>query len=100
MATYLELAAARGATTSDPLKQKITVAIAIKANLISNDAVPSQQLLTWAQSALTAPDQYLWPMLNYIFAEYHTAPIATITNATDTQVQDAVNVAVDTIFGA
>jgi len=100
MATYLELAAARGAASSDPLKQKITVAIAVKANLISNDATPSQQLLTWAQSALTSPDQYLWPMLNYIFAQYNASPIATITGASDTQVQTAVNVAVDTIFGA
>jgi hypothetical protein len=53
----------------------------------------------WSKQALATPDQYQELILNYILAEYNTQTTATITGATDAQVQTAVNATVDTLLG-
>lgn len=97
MATYLELYALPAST--ETLRQKITVAIAIKANAIAKLATPTAAQKDWARAALKSPAEYLPTVLNYILADYNTATTTAIQNATDAQVQTAVNAAVDTLLG-
>jgi len=100
MATYLELYnLATGATAND-LHNRIRVAAAIKANTIAKSTTPTAAAKAWAIEALSNPASMENTLLNYILADYNTATIATITGATDAQVQTAVNAAVDTLLGA
>jgi len=43
---------------------------------------------------------YYTHVLHYIVAEYNGQPVSAITNATDAQVQTAVNAAVNSLLGA
>src|SRR5574340_1620934 len=99
MATYLQLNDAVGASTLDPLRKQILVAVMIKANTIAKLATPTAAQKAFAVAALADPTAYLATLLNYILAEYNMQTIATIQAATDTQVQTAVNAAVDTLLG-
>lgn len=99
MATYTELHALRGSDTLTGLREKINVAIAIKALAIAKSASPSAGAKAWATQALGNPESYQPTVLNYILAEYNTVIPALITGATDAQVQIAVNLAVDTLLG-
>ena len=99
MATYTELHSLRGSDTVSTLKQKTSIAICIKANTISKSATPTDAQKAFALAALQSPDAYLMPVLNFILAEFNTSTLATITGATDAQVQTAVNSAVDTLLG-
>jgi carbonic anhydrase len=99
MATYSELHTLRGSDSIAPLRQKISVAIAIKANVIAKSTTPTALMVEWSRQALHDPEQYQELVLNYILAEYNTQTTATITGATDAQVQAAVNAAVDTLLG-
>ena len=99
MATYTDLHALRGSSTITPLRQKITVAIAIKANAIAKSATPTEAMVAWAKQALATPDQYQELVLNYILAEYNAQTTEVITGATDVQVQAAVDATVDTLLG-
>jgi hypothetical protein len=100
MATYLELHALRGASATDPLKQKIAVAIAIKANSIAKLPTPTAEQKAWAVSALADPNRDVGTVLAYILAEYNAQATSAITGASDANVQAAVNAAVDTLLGA
>jgi len=100
MATYQELHALRGAATTEPLKQKIAVAIAIKANAITKLGSPTAAQKAWAVSALADPGKDIATVLNYILAEYSAQATGAITGASDANVQTAVNAAVDTLLGA
>lgn len=97
MATYIELHNLRGSETLATLRQKINVAIAIKANVLAK-ATPNAAQGAWAKSALANPDSFQELVLNYILAEYNTATTAVIAAATDEQVQTAVNAAVSTLL--
>lgn len=99
MATYQELHALRGAASTEPLKQKIAVAIAIKANTIAKLASPTVAQKAWAVSALADPGKDMGTVLNYILAEYNAQATNAITGASDANVQAAVNAAVDTLLG-
>lgn len=100
MAAYTDLHALLGSTTLDALRQKIIVAIAIKANVIAKSASPTAAAKAFATAALAEPGNYLPTILNYILAEYNTSTTTAITGATDAQVQTAVNAAIDTLLGA
>lgn len=100
MATYTELHALRGAASTDTLKQKIAVAIAIKANAIAKVQTPTAAQKAWALSALADPGKDVGTIMNYILAEYSAQTSAAITGAADSAVQTAVNAAVDTLLGA
>lgn len=99
MATYIELHALRGAVSLEALRQKINVAIAIKANTIAKSAAPSAGAKAWAIDALGEPDKFMPTVLNYILAEYNAAATSAIQTATDAQVQSAVNDTVDKLLG-
>lgn len=99
MATYSELYAVSGNSTLPTLEKQIMVALMIKANVIAKLASPTAPQKDFARTALGDPSIYRQTVMNYILAEYNTATVATIAAATDTQVQTAVNSAVDTLLG-
>ena len=100
MATYTDLHALRENDTLKTLREKISIALLIKSNVIAKSASPTAAMVAWSKQALANPVQYQELMLNYILAEYNTQTTAVISGATDTQVQTAVNAAVDTLLGA
>jgi hypothetical protein len=100
MATYQELHALRGAASTNPLKEKIAVAIVIKANAIAKLASPTVGQKAWAVAALQDPNKDAGLVLNYILAEYNTVAVALITGASDVNVQLAVDATVDKLLGA
>lgn len=97
MATYIELHTLRGSESIAALRQKISVAIAIKANALAK-ATPNATQKVWAKSALATPEEFQDIVLNYILAEYNASAASAITGATDAQVQTAVNAAVTTLL--
>lgn len=97
MATYIELHTLRGSESIAALRQKISVAIAIKANALAK-AAPNATQKAWAKSALASPEDFQDIVLNYILAEYSTSATSVITGATDAQVQTSVNAAVNTLL--
>jgi hypothetical protein len=99
MATYIELQSLRGSTLSSPLREKINVAITIKANILAKLPTPTAAQVAWSKAALESPESFQNIVLNYILADYHTQTTTVIQNATDAQVQTAVNAAVDTLLG-
>lgn len=98
MAIYTDLYALWGNNTANTLRQKISVAIAIKANAIAKSASPTDAAKAFARAALADPDQYQQTVLNYILAEYSGQTTSAITGATDAQVQAAVDAAVNILL--
>lgn len=99
MATYTELFNLVGSATTDDLKRKIVVALIIKANTLSKLPTPTALQKEFAKATLAKPETYLYSILHYILADNNTATTTQITSASDTLVQNAVNAAVDTLFG-
>lgn len=100
MANYFELFDLASSGTISDLRKRIIVAITIKAQAIAESASPTATAKEWAKQALSNPQAYDKIVLNYILADYATANVSAITGATDSQVQTAVNAAVDTLLGA
>ena len=98
MALYTDLNAAIGSAQLEPLREQIVIAISVKAYAIATSATPTAAQVAWAKAALADPASYLKLLLNYIVAQYNTQTVAIIAGATDTQVQTAVNAAVDTLL--
>lgn len=98
MATYNEIAGLLGSSLLDPLMQKIGVASLIKAQQIAEDPASTLGQNQWAESCLQNPQSYSTALRNYIFAEFNVASTDQMINATDAQVQSAVDKAVDTLF--
>lgn len=95
MATYDELLAA---SKNDALRQRILVAVIVKANEIILEAGATANhaaRLTWARTAIANPesvrDQVLWSAL----AQNKAAAVGAITGAADASLQTAVDAAVN-----
>lgn len=99
MATFAELYALRTSNQLVGLSSKIEVALIIKANTIAKLPTPTAEQRAFAVAALKNPGEYQGTVLNYILAEYNATSTTAITDATDVQVQTAVNSAVDTLLG-
>jgi len=99
MATYQELFSIAGDTPA-PLAQRITVALAVKAQEIAIDVNSTANQKAWAVSSLKNPSGDYQAVLNYLLATNKAAPVSGITGANDSAVQTAVNNAVDQLLGA
>lgn len=99
MATYADLHDLASSGTIATLRKQIRVAITIKANTIAKSASPTTPAKEWSKQALANPQSYEQVVLNYVLADNASATTAQIAAATDTQVQTAVNAAVDTLLG-
>ena len=95
MATYAELYDLR---SDDELKNKIVVAVAVKAQTILELASPTTAQVTWASEAIDGPIQKATSLMNYVLAANKALTVAQIQAAADTAVQTNVDAAVDKII--
>jgi len=103
MANYLEIQALEELESAKNLRNKIKVALTVKARAIAVSASPSAAAKEWALAALENPQRYEALALRFIGVAYGLAPsnlpIASIIGAADADVQTAVNSVVDTLLG-
>lgn len=95
MATYAELLTA---SENDALRQKIRVAVVVAAETIRTElsSVPNNaNRLKWAKSVFEGPDAVAQRMIWAVLAQNRAATLAQITGASDTDVQTAVDAAVN-----
>jgi hypothetical protein len=100
MATYQELFSLASSSTIGALRQRIIVAISIKAQAIAELPTPTAEQKAWARQALGNPQSFEQTILHYVLADNAAATVAQIEGATDVQVQTAVNTAVDNLLGS
>lgn len=92
MATYSELYTL--GSNSD-LRNKIAVAVSIKAAAFIAESTPTADKLAWASKALNSPVAEAVKLLPYVLAANNTLTVAQITNATDAAIQSGVDAAVN-----
>lgn len=95
MATYSELYDLR---SNDTLKNKVSVAVAIKAQALLDAAMPTAAQVAWANDAITDPVSKAGQLLNYVLAANSSATVAQITGASDSSIQNNVNSAADALI--
>lgn len=101
MATYQELADLKASDSAawNSLFDKISVAIAIKAQSIAALPTPTQEQKDWARGALASPRGLSGTVINYVIAANSGATTAQILSASDSAIQSNVDDAVDNLFG-
>ena len=100
MATYAELAGITNESGWSEFVDKIRVAALIKAAAIITSTTPAESLLNWAKGTIAAPGPAANSVAFYVVAANASLTIATILSATDSQIQDKVDEAVDALYGA
>jgi hypothetical protein len=95
MATYAEL---RNVFHDDELRHKLEVAVIVAADTIRTESPATENhanRLAWAKGAFGDPSSAAVEMLKALIAANKDATIASITGATDAQIQAKVDAAVD-----
>lgn len=92
MATYNEL---RGLFATGDLKNRVEVAVIVKAHAIIAEATPSADRLAWAEAALASSTNEAAKFLKYVLAANKGSTVENIQTANDTAIQTAVDAAVD-----
>jgi len=95
MATYTEIFDLR---RNSDLRNKIVVAVAVKAAAILDSATPTAAQVTWAKQAIANPMGQADDLLVYVLAKNAALTAAQITGASDAAIQTAVNGAIDKII--
>lgn len=95
MATYAEIFDLR---SDSGLRNRVAVAVAIKAQGLIDGATPTAAQITWANSAISNPLSKADMLLNYILAKNNGLTLGQIANATDAAIQAQVNSAVDALI--
>lgn len=95
MATYEELHNIAIGSQGTDLRNKIIVAVAIKAHAILNSVSPSQASIDWATEALSDPASKTPEVLRYMLADNAGAAVGAITGAADATIQSAADEAID-----
>ena len=98
MATYAELANIASEPGYSAFKDKVTVAIAIKAVAIVDSVSPNPNALKWARSTLASRVEPTEQLLWYAIASNASASTDAIINAPDTAIQAAIDAAVDAFY--
>lgn len=91
MATYTELFELRN---SAPLLNKITAAVAVKADAIRADGAATAEQKAWALRAFTNPEGEAQKIIWAVLAANKGATAEAITSATDAAIQTAVDAAI------
>lgn len=95
MATYSELFAIQNDAT---LRNKIQVAVTVKAQSLLDLASPTANQVLWASNALNNPTQTMVRIMPYVLAANKSATQSQITGASDSAVQTNVDAAVDKLI--
>lgn len=95
MASYSELFDIRN---NGPLRNKIMIAITVKAQTIIDLASPSANQITWASNAILDAVKMADKIMPYVLAANKAATVAQIVGASDASVQTNVDLAVDKLI--
>lgn len=95
MASYQELYDLRSDST---LRNKVAVAVAVKAQTLLDGASPTAGQVAWANNAISNPVGKADTLMNYVLAANKALTVAQITGATDAAIQSNVNSAVDKLI--
>lgn len=98
MATYTELFGFYGTPDFDDLRNKVKVALIVKAADIVELPSPTSAQIEWAKSAIASPGILATQVINYVLAVNNQLDISTIIGASDTAIQNNVDSAVDNLF--
>lgn len=97
MATYLELAQLPSDAGWSGFVDRVSTAVAIKAETIAG-GTPTAEQKAWAVAALADPRSTANDLIFFLLAANSTATTAQILGATDASIQTNVDTAVDTLF--
>lgn len=95
MATYEELYTV---WQNSGLRHKVAVAIAIAADTVRTDGTPpanQADRVVWARKVFSDPMSFVTPVMWALIAINKDASLANLLNATDAQIQAAVDAVVD-----
>lgn len=95
MATYQEI---KTLAIDSDLQEKVEVATVVKAHGLISGITPTQAQIDWASSALGNPKQTAEGLLFYVLADNKAATIEQIQGASDSDIQTAVDTAVDAMI--
>lgn len=95
MATYSEL---YDLHDYEPLRQRVAVAVSVKAQNLVDLSTPTAAQVTWAEAALKNPLSETDKLFRYLLAKNNALTVDQIKNATDSSIQNQVDSAVDTII--
>ena len=80
MATYSALF---GIRSNSDLRNKVAVAVTVKAQELIDGTNPTVNEITWASNAIANPISQADKILNYVLAANKSASVTNIINATD-----------------
>jgi hypothetical protein len=92
MATYNELFDLR---SDDDLRNKLSVAVLIRAQEYLDLPVPSANQVQWASKALIDPIAQAEKLINYVLAVNKNLTVQQIESATDSAIQNNASKAID-----
>ncbi len=95
MATYEEL---YSLTNNSELRNKIEVAVAVKAQGLIDGQTPTAAEIAWASGAIDSPRSMAESLLVYVLAANKDATLPAILSASDSAIQGNVDAAVDTLI--
>ena len=95
MATYTEL---RNLFNQDDLRNRVEVALIIKAHSIIAETSPSDTRLAWANGVLSSSRGEAESLLKYVLAANAASTIEQINGASDEAVSVAVDAAIDKLY--
>ena len=95
MADYPQLFELRG---DSPLRNRVTVAIVVKAQALIDGGAPTAAEIAWADAALKNPSGKATEILGYVLAANKGATVANIQGASDTAIQTNIDAAVDALI--
>lgn len=95
MATYAELYDLRA---DSDLRNRIAVAVTIKAQSLIDGESPTAAEIAWANDAIRDPEGKAATLQNYVLAAHKNATVQQVQSASDTAVQNSVNKAVDALI--
>lgn len=97
MATYTDIYTFLQGDASEPLAQKVAVALAVKAvSFLAGTPTAAQK--AWAQSCLQNPDTYIVPVVRALVAYNRLLTTAQMAAAPEGEVQTQVDAVVDKVF--
>ncbi len=100
MATYNEIYTSISSQTFEPLRQKVWVAVLVKAKSVLNDANAPADRLTWAKNAFVNTDYETESLMRNVIGGSVASAISAMASVADSVVQTAINNAVDVLYPA
>lgn len=95
MATYAEL---KVLTQDVALRDKVEIAVDVKAAEILDDGGSTTEQVAWAAEAIQNPSLKAVEILNYVLAVNKSLSVAAIQGASDAAIQSNVDTAVDALI--